>query len=570
MSGSAPVQSETPDSVVPWRLRTDLELTPDAHDRSGGWVFKDPLRLTYFHVNDIELLFLRCLNGKRTYSEIAEMVRLHFPDGHLRIADLQPFLITSVQAGLLTSTTPGHGVRLAAAAARRPSLTRRLSSVLGYRWHGIDPTGLLDRIHPLLAWIFSPIALGISGAFVLTVTVLVLFRLDQLLTELPTLTNLLTWHTLTYLVLAVILIKGLHESGHALACRHFGGECHELGILFVAFIPLLYCDVSDSWSQSDRWRRMAVAAAGIFTELNIAALCGILWIFSHPGILHTFFLNVMIVCSVNTILINGNPLLRYDGYYVLSDLLRIPNLSAESRLLASAFLKRLIFGTPATTYVSRSPIGVTGLTLLGLASACYRVTVVGVILLFVYRTLQPWGLQILTAVPATTTIAGILLTGIVQTRQELTRSDDKPRAWKGLAVALVVTAFVLFIPWSDSISAPCLLTPGVSEPVYVRVAGRIEPAVEPGDSVRTGQILAVLHNPDLDLQIAAAEGEIHERESRLTSLLQQRTADRHSSAGLRVAEESLAAAQQRLQRLQSMRSDLTIRSPRDGIVLLPP
>ena len=131
-----------------------------------------------------------------------------------------------------------------------------------------------------------------------------------------------------WLALSVVVAKTLHELGHALACRHFGGECHELGILLLVFLPCLYCNVSDAWMFDSRWRRVAVDVAGMYVELVLAAICTFLWWFSVPGWFNSVCFNLMIVCSLNTLLFNGNPLLRYDGYYLLSDLLEVPNLRA--------------------------------------------------------------------------------------------------------------------------------------------------------------------------------------------------------------------------------------------------
>ncbi len=146
-------------------------------------------------------------------------------------------------------------------------------------------------------------------------------------------------------MLALAVVKVLHELGHALTCKHFGGDCHEIGVLLLFFTPCLYCNVSDAWLFPGKWPRIAVSAAGIAVEVFLAAIATFLWWFSIPGVFNTLCLNIMIVCSLNTLLINGNPLLRYDGYYVLADLLDVPNLGQQSRWLLGRLLAGFFLGS---------------------------------------------------------------------------------------------------------------------------------------------------------------------------------------------------------------------------------
>ena len=132
------------------------------------------------------------------------------------------------------------------------------------------------------------------------------------------------------------MTKVLHEFGHGLSCKHFGGECHEMGVMMLVLTPCLYCNVSDSWMLPNRWHRAAIGAAGMYVELVLASICTFIWWFTEPGPLNYICLNVMFICSVSTVMFNANPLLRYDGYYILSDVLEIPNL----RQKASTILNR--------------------------------------------------------------------------------------------------------------------------------------------------------------------------------------------------------------------------------------
>ena len=140
------------------------------------------------------------------------------------------------------------------------------------------------------------------------------------------------------------MTKILHEFGHGLSCKHFGGECHEIGVMFLVLTPCLYCNVSDSWMLPNRWHRAAIGAAGMYVELVLASICTFIWWFTEPGPLNYICLNVMFISSVSTVMFNANPLLRYDGYYILSDILEIPNLRQKASTILNRKLGKWCLG----------------------------------------------------------------------------------------------------------------------------------------------------------------------------------------------------------------------------------
>jgi len=134
---------------------------------------------------------------------------------------------------------------------------------------------------------------------------------------------------LVLLYVGLILAKAVHEFGHAMACRRFGGEVHVMGIMFMVFTPMPYVDVTSAWAFRSRWQRILVGGAGMLTELFLAALATFIWANTGAGTLHSLTYNMMFVASVSTVLFNANPLMRFDGYYILADLLDIPNLYTQ-------------------------------------------------------------------------------------------------------------------------------------------------------------------------------------------------------------------------------------------------
>ena len=157
----------------------------------------------------------------------------------------------------------------------------------------------------------------------------------------------------------MLVIKFIHEMGHAFSTRRFGGEVHEVGIMLLVFSPVPYVDVTSAWAQRSRARRMWVGAAGMYVELFIAAIMTVVWAQTGAGLVNSLAYNVMFVASVSTLIFNLNPLLRFDGYYILSDLMDAPNLHMRSRAQLTNWSEKWLFGVesppqPAATTRSQS------------------------------------------------------------------------------------------------------------------------------------------------------------------------------------------------------------------------
>ena len=169
-------------------------------------------------------------------------------------------------------------------------------------------------------------------------------QFDEFHTKLPTFHQFFEAKNWIYLGVTLAVTKVIHEFGHGLTCKHFGGECHEMGVMLLVLTPCLYCNVSDSWMLPNKWHRAWIGAAGMYVEIVIASICTFLWWFSEPGLLHQLCLSTMFVCSVSTMMFNANPLLRYDGYYILADLMEIPNLRQKASDDSQSQAGRLVPG----------------------------------------------------------------------------------------------------------------------------------------------------------------------------------------------------------------------------------
>jgi putative peptide zinc metalloprotease protein len=230
------------------------------------------------------------------------------------------------EAGLLVSDAAGQGEELLQ--RHRTQRLRRWSlawtQLTAIRFRGINPDAALTTVHWRCRWLFSRTAAVLAALVVLLAASIVVGHFDEVRARLPELSVFADWRNLFWLLATIGFVKVCHELGHALACKHFGGEVPEMGVLLLVFVPCLYCDVTDAWRFAGKWQRILVSAAGMLVELVTASMATIVWWYAQPGLVQLVALDVMIVSTVHTLAVNGNPLLRYDGYYILSDLVESP------------------------------------------------------------------------------------------------------------------------------------------------------------------------------------------------------------------------------------------------------
>ena len=301
---------------------------------------KDPVGLRYFLLSDEEHAVLSLLDGKITYAAVCSEMGRRFAPRALTHGQLQSLLYRFTRLGLVRGGSAPEG----ASAWRRAA---PWLNPLFIKLPGVDPEPFLRRVYPALRWVFHPLALSLCGLLIFVAAVTAATSWGDLVSDLPSIEQLLRGSNLAFLLLALGVSKALHELGHAVACKHFGGECHEIGVAFLLFAPCMYCDTTDTWMVSNRWRRAAVGAAGMGVELVLAAACLLGWRYSQPGFVQLFCLNTVLVCSVSTLIFNANPLMRFDGYYILADVLGVPNLWGLSRHVLSKRLQSALLGVPA-------------------------------------------------------------------------------------------------------------------------------------------------------------------------------------------------------------------------------
>ena len=515
------------------RRRPDLAARRHRYQGRSYWVVKDPVALNYFRFEEEEFSLLEMLDGSKSLDDIKDEFETRFPPQKISLHELQQFLTTLHKSGLILADVPGQGRQLLERHRERrwKEFISKASNLLSLRFKGVDPDRFLNWLYPKVAWLFSPTAVFACLALAVSALLLVLVQFEVFQSKLPAFHQFFSVQNAFWLAVALAGTKVLHELGHAMSCKHFGGECHEIGVLILVLTPCLYCNVSDSWMLPNKWRRAAIGAAGMYVELIIASVCTFVWWFTEPGLLNNLCLSTMFVSSVSTVVFNGNPLLRYDGYYILSDILEIPNLSSKASEVLQRFLGKLCLGIdpPENAFLPERNRFFFGLY--AVASMAYRWMVVLSILLFLNAVLKPYRLEVLGRLLALTILYGLFVQPVfklfkyfqVPGRLEKVK---KVRLLASLAAVAGVVAFVLYVPLPNRVFCTMELEARDPENIYVEVPGELaEVYVEPGQEVDGETLLASLTNVDLELAVVELIGRRDEYRAQLDSLRQQRHLD---------------------------------------------
>jgi putative peptide zinc metalloprotease protein len=386
----------TPERVTAWPCRRpELVIAPAG--QTGCYVVKDPRAGVYYHIEGEEHFLLCQLDGSRS----AEMIRAAFARRFgkvLRPEELAEFLETARShrflvhqgaegapggiapnaAGELASGTVSHGLPGQPSPTVRPrgrSGPRRFTwqSILSWRINLFDPDRLFCRVEPKIRLFWTRGFLVASAGSILLAIAVVWSNEQELV---GSFVQALRWETAVLAWFVVFAITTAHEFAHGLTCKHYGGEVHEVGFFMLLLMPCFYCNVSDAWMFREKSKRLWVMFAGAWFELFVWSLGVFVWRLTQPGTLPNYLAFVLLSSSGLATLFNYNPLIKLDGYYMLSDWLEVPNLHDRAHAYFKGQLRRLIWGAPKTDEERRSGV----LLGFGLVSWVYSVAFLGLML----------------------------------------------------------------------------------------------------------------------------------------------------------------------------------------------
>lgn len=572
-------------------LRQDLDITPQKYEGRTYYVVKDPVSLRYYRFKEQERFLLDLMDGDHTLEQAQKQFEQRFRPDRLTLEDLESFTSQLLQAGLAQNESPTAGRQLydRMKKRRRQQMAQTFLNILYVKVPVFDPNKLLEKMLPPLRFIFTRWFLALSVLFMLSAIALVASRFDAFWAKLPSAREFFTVQTMAYLWVALGLVKIIHEFGHGLSCKAFGGEVHEMGLLFLVLSPCLYCNVSDSWTLPSKWKRIVISAAGIYVELIIASFATWIWYFTSSGsFANSLSMSLMVVCSVSTIVFNANPLMRFDGYYVMADWLEIPNLRDRSNKYLQNLFTEYCLGMenqPEPYMATSRKILFVGYAVV---SYVYRWVVTFSILVFMYSFLKPYGLGAISYLLGTGALAtmvgwpGYRLGKFLHRRGRI--PDMKaPRVWSTVAVLAAIVILCCTIPlptrvphavfWGHGGLAMVQIDPTQVSGIVVPERGGFlkELLVEDGQYVNKGDVLAVLDNPDLEIAY-----KVNMKQQKLCS--EQMAEINRANAAPGIAAERLTADfisaktkydSYRLEerQLKEQLESLTLRAPQTGRVM---
>lgn len=572
-----PAEQRKLDLVIPARLRADIVIRRQMFKHQEYYVLKDPLALTYFRLLPEETYILTLLDGKRNLRDIAERFNARYPNLPRSVSELAQFT-NQLGAGGLLNISASRFVENANQTKPQQLMMFWAKIIQGFLFVKVplvDPSPWLGRLTHAVRFFWTRWFVGAALLFYVWTAGLLLANSGEFASRpidfFSTSNLLLLWFT-------IIVIKTLHEFGHATTCRFFGGEVHEMGVCLMCFTPCGYVDASDAWMMRRKRHKLFTTIAGIFTELILACIAAHFWLVLPEGIGRSVAFNAMIVASVNTIVFNINPLMRFDGYYVLCDVLEIPNLRTKAMAFCSYHLQRLFLG-----YRNRNQESQFGADANGRVFVVYSVFAYLYMIMIIYgftqifaRVLEPIGLRdfglglgffvegSFVALPFIKVIMDATKPGahIVKTGSSVRRTLVT------LAVLAGVVALSFVVPTRYRVTQQAVVTAESPESIASDVGGVISKIhVRTGQWVNPGDLVLTLENPEVTAELRIAEAARQQSRVRFSAL--------RYSPSWSVAETQAHAAQEMelteaaYQVAVARGSKLELRARSGGYVLTP-
>jgi len=554
------------------KLRSDLRISEQHIAGETSYVVKIVDTSTYNRYGAFEMELLRLFDGTRTPAEVAtDLTALH-PETPVQESDILEFL-DSTDANLWERSVGEKNLAVLERIRDERKSRINQSSLLYIYFKAWNPNRTLTRMEPYLRWLYTPgFVLFSIAVFVIAMSILAgdWARVQKDTEDLYSFTGKSAYDIWAFWII-MLTVGGIHEFGHGLTCKHFGGDVNQMGFLLIYFTPAFYTDTTDILLFESTAPREFVIFAGIWVELVLCSLSTFVWALSVPGtIVNDLAYKTLLLSGVTGALLNLNPLIKADGYYAISQFLHIDCLREDSFAYLQAwfqryFLRRKIDLPPASRKHRRVFLA------FGLSAITYSTLLLFIVLAWVNNILVSrlgaWGYV------ATGGILYFLLKNRIRqsipyVRGWWLKSREAYMRWKisrKQQIAAAAVAVVLVSPFASKVSSEFILEPASNTQVRALVSGRVrEVKIRPGDAVRAGDILAELTNPEIMARATVAAGELSLNESDLRTA---QASSEFAAAGRASAQHDQLGAEVTV--AETKLAELTLRAPASGVVATP-
>jgi len=540
-------------------LREELKLLPAAPNNDGSlaWMVQDPINNSFFRIGwlDFEML-LRWAYGspEKIVNSVNNETTLDIEVTD--VDDLKRFL---EQNSLLQASSQEavDQLRQSAKELNKGFLNWILHHYLFFRIPLVRPQVWLASLMPWLGWIFTRTT-AIVVTFLTLIGIFLVVRQWEVFSS--TFVDQLTWSGLLGYIVALVFAKVLHEMGHALTATRYGVRVAHMGVALLVMFPMMYTDTSESWKLSNPRQRLAIASAGIITELALAGLATLAWSLSPDGTVKSALFFLATTSWLLTLLVNVSPFLRFDGYFILMDAVDFPNLHQRSGAFARIWLRRVLLGFNDAWPEDIQGNGKTFLIVFAFMTWLYRLVVfLGLAVLVYYFFFKVLGI-ILMVVELVWFIWRPIWSELSMWRER--KSEIKSsRVWMAY-VLLGIILVVVLVPWQTGIRGPGWVHPERLHVLYSPLPGRLVRLPE-SDNVTSGQSLFILESPDLRLSAERARQLAQARANELVGLMGLPGGEARREQ-VRAQQEKYIAEEQLFQEEQAR---LTISAPFSGTIV---
>ncbi|MHB0960278.1 MAG: efflux RND transporter periplasmic adaptor subunit [Pirellulaceae bacterium] len=543
------------------KLSDELHFAPQEHAGSTYYHIEVPSSGQFYRVGYPEYVFLSLLDGRTTIAQAVTLSARALGARALSQPKALEVAIWLLENGLAQWTEDSTaGWRTSGTSRRRTAGVLQSFNPFWTKLPLLRPQRLLTGLLPVIGWVFSPLMTAVGLLLIGGGVIVIATHGDRFIASSHLIFSPHNWLSMALVWLG---LKIVHELAHALVCKRYGGEVREAGLIFILFAPAAFVDVTSSWRFPSKWQRIHVAAAGMYVELVLAALAAMVWSQAESVVVRHALFNTIVMASLSTLVFNANPLMRFDGYYILGDLLEIPNLATEGTRFVRRLGTRVFYGRVPP---ARELLGVRGwvVRLYGLAAGLWRLVVC--ISLLAAASILFKGAGLLLRVAGAACWFGKPVFDIARDLYRSYHEVPLLPLRAGIVAASLACFFyvaLVWLPWPATVTAPVVVEYTDLSIVRCGAAGFVDKIhVRDGQHVESRELLLELRNDTLP-------GELRDLQSSVlqADVLHRAALDGHDAAKAQVALSNRQAAVDRLAEVQRQLESLRIYAPVAGHIV---